>query len=620
MVSVGCNDDFCGLQSQIDYGFVTAGTQLKIEVGGFSTNVGSGFLTISVSPPTYDLTGTLNYANGANTPMDAVAIDLKDGATVIGTTMTGYSGNYSFVAPNGSYTLAPSTTKPFIKPDGLDVILTKRWVTGLWTFTPIQLIAADVNQSGAPDGLDVIMMKRRIISLSYPAWTAADYIFYNTNVTVAGPTNYNFQSLNSGDVNGSNTPIHQVPANDDCASPTVITGPYPVTGITGTTVNATPSCPDYFPAASMPSGEVWVAIDLPYASNNVVIGYCGAALLDNGWIEGTTVQCSCDALDYLVASSFNFAAPCVTDMTWSNVPGPGTFYYPVATGTYQETWTMDVDVTEYVALPGANCALPYVIPSVPFNLTGQTTCGFGNDYTSADACLSSYMDGEDFVFEYTPAADITVSITLTNTLTWTGVFVTDGCPDVGTCVTSATASGGNPIIASVVLTGGITYYIIVDTWPTPDCTPFDIAIASTAGSYCVASTSSQDEFISNVTCGTINNTTGWQGGVADYTAQSTSIAAGGSQAITVAIGPPNYTTDQVSAWVDWNNDYTYATGGTEEFVLVYAAGSATGTISVPAGTAPGTYRMRVRCMYSTTPVPCGSSSYGEVEEYSIVVP
>jgi hypothetical protein len=91
------------------------------------------------------------------------------------------------------------------------------------------------------------------------------------------------------------------------------------------------------------------------------------------------------------------------------------------------------------------------------------------------------MGGEDFVFEYTPAADISVSITLTNTLTWTGVFVTDGCPDVGSCVTSATASGGNPVITSVALTGGVTYYIIVDTWPTPDCTPFDISIATVAG-------------------------------------------------------------------------------------------------------------------------------------------
>ncbi len=53
--------------------------------------------------------------------------------------------------------------------------------------------------------------------------------------------------------------------------------------------------------------------------------------------------------------------------------------------------------------------------------------------------------------------------------------------------------------------------------------------------YCAASTGLSDEFISNVTCGTINNTTGWQGGVANYTALSTTIATGGSQAISVVI-------------------------------------------------------------------------------------
>ncbi len=79
-------------------------------------------------------------------------------------------------------------------------------------------------------------------------------------------------------------------------------------------------------------------------------------------------------------------------------------------------------------------------------------------------------------FEYTPAADITVDITLTNTDTWTGINVSLGCPDVGTCVGYAGSSTGNPIYAGLNLLGGNTYYILIGTWPTPDFTPFDIAI------------------------------------------------------------------------------------------------------------------------------------------------
>ena len=135
--------------------------------------------------------------------------------------------------------------------------------------------------------------------------------------------------------------------------------------------------------------------------------------------------------------------------------------------------------------------------------------------------------------------------------------------------------------------------------------------------YCAASTTTPDEFISNVTCGTINNTTGWQGGVANYTAQSTNIATGGSQAISVVIGPPSYTGDATTVWVDWNNDFSFGTGN-EQFILT-GVSTATGTITVPVGTAGGTYRMRIRCSYNTSPNPCGAQTYGEIEDYSINV-
>jgi hypothetical protein len=88
------------------------------------------------------------------------------------------------------------------------------------------------------------------------------------------------------------------------------------------------------------------------------------------------------------------------------------------------------------------------------------------------------MGGEDYVFSYTPAANITIDISLANTLSYTGVFITQGCPNLGgsTCIASNTNSSGNPSICAVALTGGVTYYIIVDTDPSPPCTPFDINI------------------------------------------------------------------------------------------------------------------------------------------------
>ncbi|NCU37224.1 T9SS type A sorting domain-containing protein, partial [Candidatus Falkowbacteria bacterium] len=137
--------------------------------------------------------------------------------------------------------------------------------------------------------------------------------------------------------------------------------------------------------------------------------------------------------------------------------------------------------------------------------------------------------------------------------------------------------------------------------------------------YCPASTVYEDEYISNVLCGSINNSSGWQGGVADYTAIFTEINAGASEAITVTNGNP-WSSDKVTCWVDWDMSYTFD-DGSEKFVLTSNAGGAnfTGAIAVPAGTPDGDYRMRVRMSYSSDPVPCGPMNYGEVEDYTIKV-
>jgi hypothetical protein len=90
------------------------------------------------------------------------------------------------------------------------------------------------------------------------------------------------------------------------------------------------------------------------------------------------------------------------------------------------------------------------------------------------------MNGDDFVYTYTPSTNECVSITLSNTGTYVGLFVTDACPSSGSanCIASNTSSSGNPSITSVNLTAGTTYYITISTWPSPQCTPFDISITS----------------------------------------------------------------------------------------------------------------------------------------------
>ncbi len=135
--------------------------------------------------------------------------------------------------------------------------------------------------------------------------------------------------------------------------------------------------------------------------------------------------------------------------------------------------------------PPSNCGAPTNIASLPF-AESNTTCCRQDDYDSGDGCGSTYQDGEDFMYTYTPSVDETIDITLTGTLTYTGVFVTDDCPDHGgvNCIASSTSSSGNPMLCGVMLDAGTTYYIMVSTLPGPTCTPFNIRITESTAPSC----------------------------------------------------------------------------------------------------------------------------------------
>ena len=126
---------------------------------------------------------------------------------------------------------------------------------------------------------------------------------------------------------------------------------------------------------------------------------------------------------------------------------------------------------------GIDCAtaIPVTLNPVTFprTITDQTTCGAGNEYT--ETCLGSYDGGEDRVYKLTIAGTGNVPINVTmdpKGSTWTGWTIDATCPVNGTtCLFTKTNSGSAPYTQKVTLVGGSTYYMIVDTWPTPDCIP-----------------------------------------------------------------------------------------------------------------------------------------------------
>ncbi len=129
-----------------------------------------------------------------------------------------------------------------------------------------------------------------------------------------------------------------------------------------------------------------------------------------------------------------------------------------------------VPSTNSAAITGGDCTDPIVISSLPYSVTGQTNCGYGNTYSTT--CLGSYDGGEDIIYRLDIAATTTVDIVMNGgTTTWTGILLDDSCPPDASCIGIATGSGsGARSILGKTLNPG-SYYIMVDTYPAPNCIP-----------------------------------------------------------------------------------------------------------------------------------------------------
>ncbi len=137
-------------------------------------------------------------------------------------------------------------------------------------------------------------------------------------------------------------------------------------------------------------------------------------------------------------------------------------------------------------------------------------------------------------------------------------------------------------------------------------------------SYCASNgTNVTYEYINNVTLGTINNTTTANAGYGNFTSLSTNLVAGSANSITLKPGFVSSTyTEYFAVYIDYNKDLDFADAGE----LVYSGSGAatiTGSFTVPAATTAGSTRMRVVMKDGAITSPCGTYTYGEVEDYTV---
>ena len=127
------------------------------------------------------------------------------------------------------------------------------------------------------------------------------------------------------------------------------------------------------------------------------------------------------------------------------------------------------------------------------------------------------------------------------------------------------------------------------------------------------------EWVANVNVGTINNSTGSNGGYGDFTSISTDLQQGQSYPVSLTPGFQSSAYDEYwKVWIDYNQDMDFDDAGE----LVYDAGSmsqttVSGNINIPTSSSLGQTRMRVSMKYNGSQTACETFQYGEVEDYSV---
>lgn len=275
------------------------------------------------------------------------------------------------------------------------------------------------------------------------------------SIGLSGPTSGDFYSL--GDVTASPT-VSKLTETNTLATkpltgqiyrwdPNLCSGP-PTAGVAVAT--QTTSCTSYTPTISLSGGSTACGVTYQWQSSSTSA--------TGPWTNFGTASTS-QTFAVSVPRWFRCISSCGASTVASSV------------------------VSCTVQTPGV-CSLCGVLPiTLPYSASGQTTCGQGNDLTTAsNACSSnSYLGGEDVIYTFTPSTTGLVTVTYSNSGSSGAAMLWQGCPNSGgTCMGNATgvsSFSGNQMFCSTV-TAGQPYFLVIDSWPSPACNGYNISITA----------------------------------------------------------------------------------------------------------------------------------------------
>ena len=140
-----------------------------------------------------------------------------------------------------------------------------------------------------------------------------------------------------------------------------------------------------------------------------------------------------------------------------------------------------------------------------------------------------------------------------------------------------------------------------------------------ASSYCeTEGNNTSFEWIERVKFGSLDNTSGSDGGYGDYTNIITSLNTGQTYTLELVPGFASSSYSETwSVWVDWNGDGDFEDNGEIIFSSLPSNTIVTSAVTIPSNVVVTQTRMRVSMEFGNTPYPCGTFAYGESEDYTL---
>ncbi|HMX86930.1 MAG: fibronectin type III domain-containing protein [Saprospiraceae bacterium] len=300
--------------------------------------------------------------------------------------------------------------------------------------------------------------------------------------------------------------------------------------------------------------------------------------------------------------------------SWNAVSGANSYDFEYKLSTAQ-TWTVvNVTVTNYT--------MSNLSAGTTYNTRVKAKCTGGNSSYSAQINFTTTGGSSCGTPTNFKVSNVTSN---SANASWTAVTGALSYNFQYKLSTSQTWSQANVTVTSVNLTGlapSTSYDVRVQAVCTSGNSAFTstITFVTLASSYCTSKgNNSSFEWVSRVKIGTIDRTSGSDGGYYNGTNLIADVVKGTTYTLNYQAGSTGQSgTLYWKVWIDWNRNNSFNDAGEE--VVSNATPSLSllaANITVPAGASTGTTRMRVSVKYGGYPTSCQTFSYGEVEDYTL---